>query len=872
MTNRPAKRQKTHPFYRPVPHLRADLGPRCYAWVLTALVVLAPGLCAGSATGDSVNTAAAEASGELTEIIVTAERREERLQDVPISVTAFTQESIDQLGLRSIDDLTRLSPGVSFQRNGISSSQNYNDENTDINIRGIDSQAGASTVGIYVDDTPIQTRHILGSVNAFPALFDLDRVEVLRGPQGTLFGAGAEGGVVRFITPQPSLTGDSGYIRTELSTTENGDASYELGVAAGGPIVDNVLGFRVSASFRRDGGWVDRASYSLSPPTDTTGSTAFVADVQNPIFNRITQPDANWQQTDTIRAALKWQVNDKVAVTPSFYYQQLHLNDTSAYWVSLSDPAANQFYNGNQLQNESHDPFSLSAIRVDWNLGFAQLVSNTSYFWRNQTSTSDYTQFLGAAYAASGLLPSIYPQSANDVGYSPFQDDQRNFYQEFRLNSPDSSARIVWNAGLYYSHLNENVPQYIYDTSLEQNILNYSTQQGYPTDICAPPVPCPNGDLYYTPVDRVVDQQTALFGEVALKVTDSVKATVGLRVSKVEYTGTVVQGGAFLGTPSTVWVASGSETPVTPKFVLSWQPDRDDLLYLSAAKGYRVGGTNSGVGTTCGTDLAALGLPVGPNGMRQAPLSYASDSLWSYEIGSKNTLLNRRLTIDSSLFVINWSNIQQNVYLPDCGNEFTANLGKVQSRGGDIAIQFLPIDNLSLGLTLAYTDARYTKYSCAGILQFTGSGLGCGGPTAPAGGVAPIVSEGDRLVGAPWTILASAEQTFANWSGRKPYVRADFQFTTAQTALLPGQDERNALFDSTIPGLPITRNLSLRAGFRWSGYDVSMFVNNALDQNPTLFESRDIASPPNSVQGDDRLYFARGVRPRTLGVTATYRY
>jgi outer membrane receptor protein involved in Fe transport len=200
------------------------------------------------------------ASGGLEEIVVTATRRVERLQDVPISVTAFSQEKLDAQGLRSIDDLTRLSPGVMFQRNGNGSSANYNDENSDISIRGIDSQAGTSTTGIYVDDTPVQSRHIgFGAVNVFPALFDLDRVEVLRGPQGTLFGAGAEGGVIRFITPQPDLSKDSGYLRAEAASTKSGDASYEMGAAAGGPIINDVLGFRVSASFRRDGGWVDRA-------------------------------------------------------------------------------------------------------------------------------------------------------------------------------------------------------------------------------------------------------------------------------------------------------------------------------------------------------------------------------------------------------------------------------------------------------------------------------------------------------------------------------------------------------------------------------------------------------------------------------------
>src|SRR5207248_309120 len=122
-----------------------------------------------------------------------------------------------------------------------------------------------STTGVYIDDTPVQTRHIgFGSVTPYPALFDLDRVEVLRGPQGTLFGAGAEGGVVRFISPEPGLQRSSAYIRSELSTTQHGDPSYELAAAGGGPLLDDVLGFRVSASFRRDGGWVDRAAYSHS--------------------------------------------------------------------------------------------------------------------------------------------------------------------------------------------------------------------------------------------------------------------------------------------------------------------------------------------------------------------------------------------------------------------------------------------------------------------------------------------------------------------------------------------------------------------------------------------------------------------------------
>jgi outer membrane receptor protein involved in Fe transport len=348
-----------------------------------------------------------------------------------------------------------------------------------------------------------------------------------------------------------------------------------------------------------------------------------------------------------------------------------------------------------------------------------------------------------------------------------------------------------------------------------------------------------------------------------------------VRVAKVDFTGSTFAGGSFLGAANSGTQASSSEKPVTPKAVLSWQPDRENLFYLGASKGYRVGGVNVGVGNICGGDLETLGLPLGSDGLRHVPTQFSSDSLWSYEIGGKNAFLDHRLQIDSSLFLINWKNIQQNVYLPSCGEQFTANLGQVQSRGGDIDVQFRALDTLLVGLTVAYTDARFTKSSCAGVLQYDAAAVRSDGTLGACTGIvngapeqAPqIVSAGNRLVGAPWTIMASVEESFGEWNGHTPYLRADYQFTNAQTALLPGQSDRNALFDQTIPGLPQTKNLQLRTGFRWSGYDVSLFAQNVLDQHPTLFKSRDIADPAS-----DQLYFARGVRPRTIGITATYRY
>lgn len=826
--------------------MRSDLIKRCL-WPLAAASQLAWPAMSIAAAAETAS------SGALEEVVVTATRRSERLQDVPISVTAFSQEKMDAQGLRSIDDVTRLTPGVAFSRNGTGSSANYNDESSDISIRGIDSAAGASTTGIYIDDTPIQSRHIgFGAVNAFPALFDLDRVEVLRGPQGTLFGAGAEGGVVRFLTPTPSLDKDSGYVRSELGTTRSGDPSYELGAAFGGAIIDNVLGFRVSASFRRDGGYVDRVAYTRAtnnPAADPLTPPSYSSDVY---------ANSNWQQTTSLRGELKWAVNDAVSISPSFYYQELHINDTAIYWPNLSNPSDAVYRDGNRSSNPSTDPFWLAAVKVDWDLGFGQLTSNTSYYSRDQHSTSDYTQYLRASFLAN-----TYPTSPADGGYAPFEDKQSNFYQEFRLASKDTTARLSWNVGLFYAHMNENVAENIYDPTVDAEFAALVPGSG---GLCTGFLgyPCPGGLLFEGPVQRVVDKQIAIFGEGSLKFTDSLKLTLGVRGSRVNYTGTSIAGGAFTGGPTTTFVGSGSETPVTPKAVFSWQPNHDNMFYLSAAKGYRVGGVNVGVGTICNGDLASIGVPLGADGNRHVPGQYQSDSLWSYEIGGKNSFLDHRLQIDSSFFVINWKNIQQNVYLPSCGEQFVANLGQVQSRGGDIDVQYRPFDPLTLGFTVAYTDVRFTKSSCAGVLVYQSPN--CIDPSNATKTFRPIVTEGNRLFGAPWSFVANAEYVFAAWKDKSPYVRADFQYQTAQNSLLPGQDSNNGLNDTTIPGLPVNKNLNMRGGMRWNGFDLSLFANNVTDAHPQLFLSRDIAAP------FDQQYFARNVRPRTIGVTATYRY
>jgi len=207
------------------------------------------------------------------------------------------------------------------------------------------------------------------------------------------------------------------------------------------------------------------------------------------------------------------------------------------------------------------------------------------------------------------------------------------------------------------------------------------------------------------------------------------------------------------------------------------------------------------------------------------------------------------------------------VYLPSCGEQFTANLGKARSLGGELEIRYKPLEALTLDLTAAYTDAQLTKTSCSGTFTFNGSMCVEGLKS-----VAPIASSGDALLGAPWSFTASAEYHLPEWQGHTPYLRMDFQHQTAQRKLLQGQNPNNALYDPTIPGLPVINDLSLRAGVRFNGVDLSLYANNVTNAHPLEFESRDIAVTPADATQVDKLYVGRGVRPRTLGITATYRY
>jgi len=801
---------------------------------------------APAATAAPASPAAAPASADapqLQEIVITATRRSEVMSKVPISVSAFTQEALDVRGAKDITDVVRFTPGINIDQDGTNN----------ISIRGISSSAGSSTTGIYIDDTPIQVRQLgFNSDDALPKAFDLDRIEVLRGPQGTLFGAGAEGGAVRYIMVQPNLHQSDLYTRSELSFTQDGAPSYESGIAAGTPVVDNVLGVRGSIWFRHDGGWINRVD-----PYDT---------------NAVVASNTNYVNTLALRLAAKWAVNDAITVTPSLIYQDRKSNDVSTYWPVLSNPAGNSFVSGWPLGRTEPDRYFLPALKVETELGKVSLVSNTSYFTRYELSGYDgttynlsyYQTFASPGNALGYTLPTVSPAYfpfISGSGLNPnfpaslqsyrangaITNQQQTFAQEFRLQSdedPDSS--LSWTAGVFFSKTQQGSTEEIQDPMLAsffQNAFGVSYQSVFGLDLL------PNGDSYYN-YSYSEDRQLALFGEATYAVTQKLKATLGLRLSKTDTNFL-----NFANGPQNFGSSGGPgeqhEKPATPKFSLSYQADRDDLFYATYAKGFRVGGANAQIPVSaCAFDLGNLGLS-------SAPDSYKSDSTQSYEIGAKNKL-GDDFRIASSLYYIKWDGIQQSIYLPTCGFQFTANSGTAVSKGGDIQIEYAPTASLSFDLAVGNTNARFSE---------------------DAGTPAHLLAaKGDAIEGAalgaapPWTVALGAQYDFLALN-HKSFFRLDYEYEGHSSTPTPTQDPNTAVYDPYYYTARASEFVSLRAGTRFDKWSVSAFCDNVFDSHPQKLDSSDpnsgidsyLAAPPSS------LVSAYTFRPRTIGITASYR-
>ncbi|WP_404335156.1 TonB-dependent receptor [Sphingomonas sp. MMS12-HWE2-04] len=820
---------------------------RCFASSTAFLFIVPSAAFAQQAPDQAAPPADAVDSGD---IVVTATKQSTLLSRVPLSITALTQQTMDRANVRTFNDIIRTVPGLAL---GVNPSA---DRNPSISVRGISSSGGAPTTGIYVDDIPLQKRTavgISGSGTPIPHLFDLDRVEVLRGPQGTLFGGSSLGGTIRFITPTPNLDTPTLYSRSEVSSTKDGGISFQAGAAVGVPLIEGKLALRVSADVQRDGGYIDHVNRF-------TGATI--------------EKDTNTGTAGSYRAALLFAPNERLRITPSFYYSYDDQDNSSTQWASIPSRTVDDYtypavhFDRNQSGNNCNigDDFAVGAtpcvvkqprkqrffvpsLKIEDSLGFADLTSVSSYIDDRTSGAADYS------YVEAANFQGGYPFVHNLALYrsTPVYENTRNgFTQELRLSSHDTTSPFSWVVGGFYSHYNNNSNYHI-----NANLADLTQAVFGAPPIAIFRVDVEPGNVTYHRDQDLTESSLALFGEANYKITDKLKVVAGGRVSRERFSYHQVTAGVFSGfivpTVANGGLTDGTikETPVTPRFGLQYQADDRTMLYATASKGFRVGGVNQPPpASRCAADLAALNIS-------STPGTYKSDHLWSYEVGAKGRIVGNLLSFDVNAFRIDWSEIQIAYGLPTCGFGYTINGGKAVSQGGDLQAAVHPFAGFTLSGEVSYTDAHYTR-----------SVIG------PAPGNAVYVQAGDSFgpAAVSFNVSTNYEVPIGAFRG---YVNATYQHNSAGHSGTgpgtPGYLPDNYQIDAN-------NYVTARLGIARAAWDLSIFADN-------LLNSKEVLATQNGRSGCDASTGAACTaystltapllyttfRPRTIGVTFSVR-
>lgn len=778
-----------------------------------SLLVLASPFAATAQTASAVPakakspTIAAERQTDQ-EIIVTANRREESILKVPVSVTAYSQENIDLKGIRNIEDLARMTPGVSINQGTFGIKY--------LVIRGLTSSVGATMNGVYIDDTPIQVRSVSLTSNFYPAMFDLERVEVLRGPQGTLFGAGAMGGAIRFISAKPSVTDFSGYSRAEVGFTEGGAPSYEGGAAVGGPIIKDKVGFRVSGYYRRDGGYIDRVPF---------------------VANRGTAKDNhNSRETFVGQAALTLKPTEDLTITPSVFHQQANRNNSDQFWdwrPGVKRAPLPEFTSGEGLESYGKDNATIYSVKGELDLGPATLISNTAFTDRKIASFDDGTALFLDIFGqpqSGGLFETAFGidfRSSLDVKMR-----QQAFTQELRVQSNPGEGRFSYVAGVFFQNSRQTAEEF--DRSVNPKGLAG----------LIPLAPAVNGNIGYL-LDNAKDRQIAAFGQLDYKLTDKLSVSAGLRYSRVTFDFRQVSGNNL--PTDEITTGRTSESPITPKFGIEYNPTNRLMFYGSAGKGFRPGGTNTipspaSITPECTAALQGLGYATVPG-------QYRSDSTWAYELGAKGRV-GSWLTFAGDAFQIDWTDVQRTRSVLNCANPFIDNLGKSRARGVEAKIVVSPLKGLSLDANLSYTDAtvQQTLIRPATVV---------GGVLLPA---APITTKGNRFA-PPWIISLAADYETELGSGNiVGYGHVQWDHRSGLSAATG-----NLGYNPLLARVATQDFVAARFGVRTGGIDISVFVNNVLNSRDEL------GRLALGAGGAERL-LRQTYRPRTIGLTGSHRF
>ena len=756
-------------------YLRASSAGLALLCSLASVDVIAQttaGVPATSAPATSASPASDPASTKggsgtrLEEVVVTATKQGAiNVQKVAESIQVFSSQTLQQQQIEGFSDYSRMVPSLSSINQGPGQSQ--------IVMRGVTTgrithaqPQNKSTTGVYIDDIPVSS----GAFNPDLGLFDVSRIEVLRGPQGTLYGAGAMSGAIRIITNAPKLGVTEGETEVTASDTAHGGINEAVRGLINLPI-SSIAAVRASGFYQADDGYIDNVY---------TGEKNY-------------NKDQSYGGKVALRVAPggSWDVNFSVIYQnliergrPAEFLQgdpsvTAHLapgetaNITGPYQVAkfVPDPYKDRFFIANGVINND--------------FGFAKLTSSTSFFSRNNINILDDT-YRNRIQQGNVLL------DGHTGIFVPFinQTRTREISNETRLASP-LGGRFEWVAGVFLNHQSDLFTQSAPENGLDA-LLEFLEGIGVPVHPSAYYGAQPND--VFDGRQNIRQTQYAAFGEATFNATKAISVLVGLRAYHykedfdLRYAG-IAQG--FLATES----RSTKDQGVTPKFQLNVKPADNILLYAQAAKGFRLGGVNEPLPAysglpgqlNCAADITALGLPESP--------TFGSDTLWNYEVGFKGQTPDHRATLNVSAYQIDWSNIQTSVLL-HCGFITVFNAGAARNRGLEGEFRVVPIDHVVLSASASYTDARLVKP-----------------------GALVDVAAGSRLPNVPEYIAAGGvdyDLPLAN--GATVYARANLQYQSSTYSDFRGL--------ATAFEVPSSLSEDIYLGYRRPDWEVALFVKN----------------------------------------------
>lgn len=733
---------------------------------------------ADQSTSAADQAAATEETAAPGDIVVTAQKRSESIQKVPISILALSPETLDQHQVMSFDDYTKLLPSASYQTLGPGLST--------LSFRGIfsgkDGNVSASqpTSGVYLDEVPVTTIGALLDVH----IYDVARVEALAGPQGTLFGASSLAGTLRIITNKPDPSEVSGSYDLQLNKFGEGDVGGSIEGYVNVPLNERTA-LRIVGFYKHDGGYIDNTlgTRTFNRPNNASGTvtnsplTINNADVVEDDFNDVT--------TYGGRMALGIELSDDWTITPSIAAQEQRTHGSF-----LFDPKVGDLEVHNYIGGESLDKWYQAGLTVNGKVGNWDLLYAGGYIRRHNSATADYSYYTVAYDATTNFN---YLNTANGTPINPNQYVERDYRftkqsHEFRVSSP-TGERLQVTAGLFFQRQRTN---YLQDYFVP----------GARAAVTAPTILVTGDDQFLTRGHRV-DRDYAIFGQADFKITPTLTLTGGIRGFKYRnsllgFSGTAgtvrarCPGAVYSPTCVTIdKVAKGSGE--THKVSLAWQATPDKMLYATYSTGFRPGGINRPLGFE----------------------PYDPDTLTNYEVGFKTSFFDRMLRFNGAIYQEDWHGVQY--ALPGAnGVASIVNAGNARVRGAEIDLT-ARLGGLTLSASGAYNDAKLTTPFC----NLPNGVLRCDlGVNAPKGTRLPVQPKFKGNLTARYEFEAGSTPLF---------FQASMLHQSNSTSLLRTRDN-NAL--GNVPGFT-TFDFSF-GGEIWENTTFELFMNNAFDERGIL--------------------------------------